>query len=197
MRGADAVYLLWGELRLDNPAQIVPLLQTPPRGQAQELWLVVRAERLDWSESAYTQLLDAAERWNGSGGLTGVQIDFDSSTGGLRGYAEFLADLKTKLPNDLQLSATGLMDWQANASDESLAAMASALDEIVVQAYQNTTTLPNYDRYLRATERLDIPYRVAVVEGGEWTAPKHLAGDPYFKGYVVFLLAPKFRGGAR
>ena len=51
---------------------------------------------------------------------------------------------------------------------------------------------PMGQRYLAATERLGMPYRVALVEGGEWQAPDHLAEDPFFKGYVVFLLAERF-----
>jgi len=193
MDGAEAVYLLWGELRRDDPERIVSLLANAPTGRSDELWLVVRAERLDWHEDAYAQLLAAAEQWDGSGQLTGLQIDFDSSTGGLSGYAEFLAGLRDRLPAQLKLSATGLMDWPANASEADLAALGQALDEIVVQTYQHTTTLPEYQHYLAATERLPMPYRVAVVEQGEWQAPPHLQQDPKFKGYIVFLLAEKFR----
>ncbi|WP_284124951.1 DUF3142 domain-containing protein [Parerythrobacter aestuarii] len=189
MQGADAVYVLWGELRLDEPDRIVPILRTVPSGEAKELWLVVRAERIGWGEGAYRQLLETAGIWNRDGLLTGVQVDFDSSTGRLDGYAAFLADLRQRLPRGLQLSATGLMDWPANASDDDLSAMAGALDEIVVQTYQDRTTLPGYQRYLSATERLPLPYRVALVEGGEWDPPAHLPDDPRFKGYVVFLLA--------
>ena len=193
MRGSEAVYLLWGEVRIDDPSQVVPLLRTVPKGQTDALWLVVRAERLDWGEGAYTQLLAEAARWRATGRLAGVQVDFDSSTGGLRGYAAFLSGLRKRLPEGLKLSATGLMDWPANASVEDLTAMAGALDEIVVQTYQHTTTLPDAERYLQGTRRLDMPYRVALVEGGEWQPPAHLARDPNFTGYVVFLLAEKFR----
>ena len=193
MRGADAVYVLWGEVRIDDPSQVLPLLPTVPAGETDALWLVIRAERLDWGEGAYTGLLAEAERWTATGRLAGVQVDFDSSTGGLRGYADFLAGLRKRLPPELKLSATGLMAWPANASSDDLAAMASALDEIVVQTYQHTTTLPDAERYLQGTKRLGMPYRVALVEGGSWQAPAHLANDPNFKGYVIFLLAEKFR----
>ena len=37
-------------------------------------------------------------------------------------------------------------------------------------------------------QRLPLPYRVALVERGEWRAPAGLARDPEFRGYVVFLL---------
>lgn len=190
---AEAVYLLWGELRAADPATIVPLRRTVPQPGKAELWLVVRAERLDWSESAYVQLIEAARRWNRDGNLTGIQVDFDSGTGGLGNYAAFLRDLRQRLPESLKLSATGLMDWPANAADADLAALSDVLDEIVVQTYRHTSTVPDYRRYLAATERLDLPYRIALVEGGEWSAPDHLAEDPEFIGYIVFLLGERQR----
>lgn len=193
MQGADAVYLLWGELRKADPNRSEVLFQGVPNGQAKELWLVVRAERTGWGEGAYAQLLAAADRWNRDGRLTGIQIDFDSSTGELRGYAEFLAGLRKRLPDGLKLSATGLLDWPANASKADLAALAGALDEIVIQTYQGSTTIPNYADYIAAVRRLPMPYRVALVEGGAWDAPPDLSSDPRFKGYVVFLLADKFK----
>jgi hypothetical protein len=180
MQGADA-------------ARSEVLLQGVPQGPTKELWLVVRAERIDWGESAYEQLLAAAERWNRDGKLTGLQIDFDSSTGELRGYARFLAGLRQRLPDGLKLSATGLLDWPANASEGDLAALAGALDEIVIQTYQGTETIPEYAKYIDAVRRLPMPYRVALVEGGEWDPPARLQDDPRFKGYVVFLLADRFR----
>lgn len=193
MQGSDAVYVLWGELRKINPDRSQVLFTGVPSGNAKELWLVVRAERTDWGEGAYTQLLAAADRWNGDGRLTGIQIDFDSSTGELKGYAQFLKGLRQRLPRGLKLSATGLLDWPANASSADLAAMANALDEIVIQTYQGSTTIPRCAEYIDAVRRLPLPYRIALVEGGAWQAPPGLADDPRFKGYVVFLLADRFK----
>lgn len=189
MTGADAVYLLWGEVRHGGADGATVLRRGAPRGRAKELWLVVRADRIDWSEATYRQLIDAAQMWNVAGNLTGVQVDFDSSTGQLAGYAEFLAGLRGKLPKEFKLSATGLMDWPANASEADLAALAGSLDEIVVQTYQGRDTVPGYARYLAALDRLPLPYRVAIVEGGEWKAQPRLTRDPRFRGYVVFLLS--------
>lgn len=185
---AERVYLLWGELRMDDPARIVPLRRSVPRDPGPDLWLVVRAERLDWGEPAYAQLLAQAERWQAAGNpLAGVQVDFDAATLRLGDYAAFLRDLRQRLPADLQLSATGLMDWSAGASPDDLAALADVLDEVVVQTYQDRATIPGYADYLPSLERLAVPYRVGLVEGGEWQAPATLADDPEFRGYVVFL----------
>ena len=188
MQRAEAVYLLWGEVRRHDPSHAIALRRTPPLARAGETWLVVRAERLDWGEGAYADVLAALRRWQASNPITGVQVDFDSSTGGLGNYAAFLRGFRTRLPAGVKLSATGLMDWPAHASDADLAAMVGTLDEIVIQTYQHRTTLPDYGKYLAQTGRLHLPYRVALVEGGTWQAPPHLARDRNFRGYVVFLL---------
>lgn len=185
---AKSVYLLWGELRAGDPARIVALRRETPRDPGPALWLVVRAERLDWEEEAYRQLLTEAERWRRGGNpVVGIQVDFDAATLRLGTYAAFLRDLRRRLPPDLRLSATGLMDWSSGAKPDDLAALAGVLDEVVVQTYQGRATIPGYERYLPTLERLDLPYRIGLIEGGEWTAPADLASDPQFKGYVVFL----------
>jgi len=192
MEEAKTVYLLWGELRADDPSRIVPLRRTPPSvsepDAAPETWLVIRAERLDWGEGAYEQLLRELARWQAAGAVTGVQVDFDAATTRLGDYAAFLSDMRARLPSDLQLSTTGLMDWPANASDDDLAAMRGALDHIVIQTYREIETIPDYARYLSRTSRLDMPFRIALVQGGDWREPDGLTDSPQFRGYVVFLL---------
>jgi hypothetical protein len=185
---ADAVYLLWGELRADDPSRIVALRREVPHDPGPDLWLVVRAERLDWGEGAYRQLLAEAARWRAAGNpLIGIQVDFDAATLRLGRYGDFLRDLRRRMPAGLKLSATGLMDWTTGAEARDLAALGGTIDELVVQTYQGETTIPGYRRYLPALERLDLPYRIGLIEGGEWAAPSDLAKDPQFEGYVVFL----------
>jgi hypothetical protein len=36
-----------------------------------------------------------------------------------------------------------------------------------------------------------IPFKIGLVEGGLWTEPKGLAREPNFRGYVVFVTAPR------
>ena len=187
LANAETVYLLWGELRADDPSRIVALRREVPRSPGPEIWLVVRAERLDWGEGAYRQLLAEATRWGRDNRLAGVQVDFDASTLRLGDYANFLRGLRRRLPGDLRLSATGLMDWSSGGATSDLAGLEGVLDELVVQTYQGRATIPGYQRYLPSLERLEMPYRIGLVEGGEWKAPQSLAADPEFKGYVVFL----------
>lgn len=185
---AETVYLLWGEVRRDDPSHVAVLRPEPPRTAGPEIWLVVRAERLDWGERAYRQLMAEARRWRSRGNrVAGIQVDFDAATLRLGTYAAFLRDLRQRIPADLKLSATGLMDWSSGAGADDLAALDGVIDELVVQTYQGRATVPGYQRYLPSLERLTMPYRLGLVEGGEWDAPAELAHDPDFRGYVVFL----------
>lgn len=186
---ANSVYILAGEVRAGDGSRFVPLRAQPPRVRHAELWLVLRVERIDWQPSAMRQLEREIARWRAAGAnLRGVQIDFDSATLHLDRYAAFLADLRRQLPSDLRLSVTGLLDWSANGDPAHLAAIGGVVDEIVIQTYQGRTTIPGYDGYLASLSRMKLPYKVALVEGGEWRAPASLANDPDFLGYVVFLL---------
>ena len=187
---ADTVYLLWGELRAGDPSRIEALRREVPRNPGPALWLVVRAERLDWGPDAYRQLFAEAERWRDANArFAGIQVDFDAATLRLGAYAAFLRDLRARMPAGLKLSATGLMDWTTGAEADDLAALEGVLDEVVVQTYQGRATIAGYERYLPSLERLAVPYRLALVEDGEWAPPSDLASDPQFEGYVVFLTA--------
>lgn len=183
---ARTLYLLGGEVRRSGayvPLRAVPKLKGP------ELWLVVRAQRLDWGEGVEAQVLRDLARWQAAGNrLVGLQIDFDSSARGLADYARFLKALRARVSPGLKLSITGLMDWSANADPAALAALQGVVDEVVVQSYQGRETIPGYDAYLTKLARVPVPHKVALVQGGEWEAVPALKQDPLFRGYVVFLV---------
>jgi hypothetical protein len=186
---AKTIYLLAGEVRAGDNARLVPLRPGTPHLPKTTVWMTVRVERLDWQEAVYSQVLSDLARWERAGNrLAGLQIDFDARTRGLGAYAGFLADLRRRLPARQGLSVTGLMDWSAHGDPAVLARLAGVVDEVVVQTYQGRRTIPGYARYMASLRRLSLPYRVALVEGGDWREPPGLAGDPRFKGYVVFLV---------
>ncbi|WP_245656679.1 DUF3142 domain-containing protein [Novosphingobium naphthalenivorans] len=185
---ARTVYLLAGEVRRADRGRFVPL-RALPHVAGPEVWFVVRVERLDWEEGVTAAILQRLAQWEAAGNrLAGLQIDFDAATHGLSGYARFLHDLRARLPRKWRLSITGLMDWSAGGDPQGLAALAGAVDEIVVQTYQGRRTIPGYESYLRSLRRLGMAYRIALVEGGQWSAPEGLEQDRHFKGYVVFLV---------
>lgn len=151
--------------------------------------MVVRVETLDWPEPIYAQVLSALARWRAAGNrVAGLQIDFDAGTRHLENYAAFLADLRKRLPPDCLLSITGLLDWSSHGDPAGLAALAGTVDEIVLQIYQGRRVIPGYAGYLAALDRLEIPFRIGLLQGGDWEAPAGLAANPWFRGYVVFLV---------
>lgn len=184
------VYLLDGEVRRKGPSRLERLRMGVPRLPGKNLWLVVRTDRLDWNDATYRAIFDDLVRWRAGGNqVTGLQIDFDAATRGIDGYARFLANLRQRLPRRWQLSITGLMDWSAHGDPAALASLAPLIDEVVVQTYQARTTIPGYEDYFRQMKGFPIPFKVALVQDGEWQAPAMLAHHPRFRGYVVFLLA--------
>jgi hypothetical protein len=185
---AKTIYILDGEVGRDG--SFVPL-RAIPRIKHADLWLVVRAARIDWKEGVYAALLADLTRWQAAGNrVAGLQVDFDAATPRLGEYGAFLRDLRTRLPAHYKLSVTGLMDWSANADPAALSSLEGVVDEVVVQSYQGRTTIPGYERYLERLARVTVPHKIALVEGGEWREPAALRRDPRFGGYVVFLLNP-------
>lgn len=186
---ARTLYLLAGEVRRDG--RYVALRAVPKIGRG-EVWLVVRAQSLDWAPGTFERIAIELGRWQTAGNMIrGIQLDFDASTKGLEHYAAFLKGLRAKLPAQYRLSITGLMDWSANADPAALASLKGVVDEVVVQSYQGRATIPGYERYLEKLARVPVPHKVALVQGGEWREPASLKSDPLFRGYVVFLVNPR------
>lgn len=186
---AKTIYLLAGEVRARDRRYIS--LRAVPRQRGREVWMVVRTERLDWREDIHARVLGDLDRWRAAGNpMAGLQIDFDARTRGLSDYRAFLAKLRERLPRRYRLSITGLMDWSARGDPRALASLVGVADEVVIQTYQGRRTIPGYEGYMASLARLPLPYKVGLVEGGEWRAPPELARDPEFRGYVVFLLPP-------
>ena len=189
---AQTLYLLDGEIRRGGAPHLTRLRAGLPHLPGREVWLVVRANRLDWNESVYADVLADMARWEAAGTpLAGLQIDFDASTHGLDNYARFLAGVRGRLPSHWRLSITGLMDWSAHGDPAALADLKGVVDEVVVQTYQARRTIPGYASYFARMGGFPIPFRVALADGGAWQAPPQLAHHPRFKGYVVFVWRAK------
>jgi len=186
---ARSLYLLQGQVDDREPVRLVAQRPALPQVSHAQVWMVVRVETLDWPDTVYAQVLSALGRWRGAGNnVVGLQIDFDAGTRHLENYAAFLADLRERLPRDCKLSITGLLDWSSNGDLAGLAALRGVVDEVVLQIYQGRRVIPGYAGYLAALDRLEIPFRIGLLQGGEWEAPATLADNPWFRGYVVFLL---------
>jgi hypothetical protein len=186
---AKTIYILEGEIRRSDNPRIARLRPGTPRVKHADVWLVYRVETLKWGPDIIEQIKADIIRWRKAGSrAVGVQIDFDAATQGLEGYTTFLKMLRAQLPTDSKLGITGLMDWSSRADPGGLKAIVPIVDEIIIQTYQGRKTIPGYAAYLRQLDGLDIPYKLGLVQQGEWTPPSALKHDPYFKGYVVFLV---------
>lgn len=159
-----------------------------PRLTQGEVWVVYRAHSLRWPEPVYSQLLGQVQRWQQAGNpVVGIQIDFDARTRYLNEYLSFLRDLRQRLPAQYRLSITGLMDWSSNADPEVIGQLKGVIDEVVVQTYQGRHSIPNYNAYLPRLNRLGLPFKIGLIQGGEWEEPGYLKQSEWFRGYVVFL----------
>ncbi|ONG39800.1 hypothetical protein BKE30_08435 [Alkanindiges hydrocarboniclasticus] len=185
------LYVLQGEIGFSR------ILQKPgltPQGMGlttikpAKIWLVYRTTTLQWTPAFMQQIVGRLQSWkNYNNQVVGLQIDFDSATGQLKPYTEFLQRIRQQLPTDYQLSATGLLDW-INADKTSLASLHNTVDEVVIQTYQGRHTITNYQAYLPALSHLKMPFKIGLVQHGQWLANSAIEKNPYFKGYVVFLL---------
>ena len=191
LQQARRLYLLQAEVRAGRPTRLVAQRPAMPHIKNADVWMVVRVDTLQWSPPIYAAVLASLAQWQRAGNhVVGIQIDFDASTHHLQDYAVFLADLRHRLPADCRLSITGLLDWSSHGDPEGLNALAGVVDEVVLQIYQGRRVIPGYAAYLARLGRLHIPFRIGLLQGGEWQAPASLASNPYFRGYVVFLLNP-------
>jgi hypothetical protein len=188
---ARNLYLLQGEVTLGDPPRLIAQRPALPRIDRADVWMVVRVQTLAWPEPVYGQVLAALDRWRASGNdVVGVQIDFDAATHHLKDYAAFLGDLQRRLPAGTRLGVTGLLDWSSHGDPAGLDALAGVVDEVVLQIYQGRHVIPGYEAYLAGLDRLRLPFRIGLLQGGEWSPPPALAEHPWFRGYVVFLLNP-------
>lgn len=189
---AKELYILQGEIRVSKQTkqsvfipQGITLLQIPH----QKVWLVFRNHHLNWNDDELKQILQRIKQWENSGNqIQGIQIDFDARTKNLKDYALFLEKIRKQLPQKYQLSITGLMDWTNIQDIETLRLFRENISELVIQTYQGSTTIANYQTYLKKVSAMKLPYKIGLVQHGEWNSNLKLDSDSNFKGYVVFLL---------
>jgi hypothetical protein len=192
---AKRLYLLQGQVEATDPVRYAAQRAAIPRLGNREVWMVVRVETLAWTPAIYDQMLAALGRWRAAGNrVVGVQIDFDARTRHLEDYAAFLRGVRGRLPSDCRLGITGLLDWSANGDPKGLDALAGVVDEAVLQIYQGDHVIPGYQAYLVKLDRLKLPFRIGLLQGGEWQPTLGLEANPWFRGYVTFLRNPPEEG---
>ena len=196
LKQARTLYILQGQINStrrhpERGVQFIAQGMSVPRIRQGQVWVVYRAHTLRWPEPVYTKLLGQVQRWKTAGNpVVGIQIDFDARTQYLHEYADFLKDLRQRLPKDLRLSITGLMDWSSNADPAAIAQLKGVVDEVVVQTYQGRHSIPDYAAYLPRMNRLGLPFKIGLIQGGDWQEPEYLKESEWFGGYVVILQNP-------
>lgn len=182
-------YLLDGEVRADDGPRFTPLRPGIPRISGSDVWLVVRTDTLDWPAGGAEALARRADQWKAAGTrVVGIQLDFDARTRHLDKYANFLRELRRRLPARYRLSITGLLDWSANGDPDALRRLDGIVDEVVIQTYQGRETIWGYEAYFDRMRDFPIPFKVGLVDKGRWIEPERLKAEPNFKGYVIFLV---------
>jgi hypothetical protein len=98
--------------------------------------LVVRLEQLpagDGQGETLNQLMALLSRWRaGTSEVRGLEIDFDSATSQLARYAEFLMELRARMPKGYPLSITVLPTW---IESKAFPALAQSVDLLVLQVH--------------------------------------------------------------
>lgn len=186
---AKTLYLVAAEKRANGHWH--ELRPQPPAFDHAGLWMVLRLETLDWDKQDFARTVAWAKEWQANNPrFVGVQIDFDAATKSLDRYATFLRQLRVELPDDMALGITGLLDWSAQGDPEHLAELADVIDEAVFQLYQGRAMIPGYANWLRRLDQMPMPFKLGLVQGGEWDAPDDLDQNPNFRGFVIFLVNP-------
>ncbi len=187
---AHEVYILQGQIsRRAKRTVFIPQGISVPRLKTPAVWLVYRVESLDWSPTILNQINQQIVRWKqAQNNIYGIQIDFDARTLRLKEYTSFLMTLRQQLPKHLHLSITGLLDWSSHSTPEDLSGIKNVVDEVVIQTYQGKNTIPDYQKYLTQLQHLNLPFKIGLVQYGEWQTPSWLEQHSDFKGYVVFLV---------
>ena len=63
----------------------------------------------------------------------------------------------------------------------------ASLTPLLFKVIQGRHSIPNYSAYLPRLNRLGLPFKVGLIQGGEWEEPGYLKDSEWFRGYVVFL----------
>lgn len=156
--------------------------------------LVYRLNTLVWNRLIHDTLLSHIQAWEYRGNtVLGIQLDFDARTKNLDQYSGFLRRVRDDLPLSYRLSITGLLDWASQGDPAVLESLHGVVDEIIFQTYQGKQSIPNYPAYLKSLGRLHFPFKIGLVENGEWDLryEYELRLSGYYRGAVVFLLPGK------
>ncbi|VYT82338.1 DUF3142 domain-containing protein [Metakosakonia massiliensis] len=189
MKQAQTVYLHQGEVvALPAGATFEKLGLPASRLSFPGLWITVRFATLEVPDALLLRIVRLLDSWQRKGNrVIGLQIDFDAATHRLDEYGLFLKRVRAVLPAGYALGVTGLLDWAKTGDIAVINTL--PIDELVIQSYQGRRTVSNYADYLPALAALRIPFKLGLVQHGEWREENQPA-SAWYRGTVVFMLNP-------
>jgi hypothetical protein len=98
----------------------------------------------------------------------------------LNEYAYFLSQFRSQLPAQYKLSITGLLDWTNFKEQDTLKLLRQNIDELVIQTYQGTTSIPNYPEYLKRIASLNCLIKLVLCNNGKLYSDLKTVYDPHF-----------------
>jgi hypothetical protein len=189
---AKTLYILQGRItERHDKVKFEKQAFSPAKLKKLPVFLVYRLEILHWNSTIHNCVLKQIRAWEQRGNqIAGVQLDFDAHTKLLNEYELFLRYLRSLIPSQYKISITGLLDWSNNGDPEVLESLKDVVEEVIFQTYQGRRTIQNYDAYLQSLVKLRIPFKIGLVESGQWNRQYEdlLANSDYYRGVVVFLL---------
>lgn len=190
MHNAGVVYLHQGETIRRGSAIVFERVGLPVSPLSfSRIWLTVRVTTLNIPEATWSHVIRLTQRWQKAGiRIVWLQIDFDAATQRLADYGAFLTRLRAVLPAEYAPGVTGLLDRAKTGSVATLNSL--PIDELVIQTYQGRKTVKNYADYLPALRALTIPWKIGLVQNGEWDSDQNAAlqQSPWFRGTVIFMV---------
>lgn len=186
------VYVHQATFERSHVAREIPLPRRQGLGPVnlpgRRIFIVYRLEQLPDPAAVADLFSYDAGMWRLRGNeVAGLQIDFDSPSGRLGPYINFLQQLRSGLCAGCALSVTGLADWASSASPDELFSLADSTDEIIFQLYNGKRPIPALSQYAAHISRFQRPFKVGILPSQQNNLPLDLLSSPQFRGAVIFL----------
>ena len=190
----DVVFFQAGTIRREAGSGEAPWLvyATIPANlpAAEEYWAVLRYDRQEVPDAtAGAVIAESFERLSQNAirrhiRLAGIQLDIDCPTSALSKYADFLQEVRQKLPRGTPISITALLDWFK--PDTAVGQVIRRVDEFVPQFYD-----------LAAAEGGDVQSGIASkIDSDRWGPVFNGFKKRYRIGISTFGRALLLNGGA-
>jgi len=127
--------------------------------------LTYRLESLVPPAMVFSRFVAHRQAWRRHGiFVDGIQIDYDSPTGKLLKYSNWLALLKNIVGNNVPVSITGLGDWLASAPSSHLKELSQQVSFVAFMMYHGSHPLQNINNYTERLAKLALPFKLGRLQ---------------------------------